>query len=292
MSSKRGAIGVQKPVPRPRAEWPLTRARLRRLPHAAMARAPLGRMAACLPLVAAMCFWPAERVGAGVYSPQHPHVRKIVDQALTYLETAEEDRLGGQCLIALVFLKEGMDEDHPQITRAVRECQRACRRSAKEIPPDIYSTGIAVLLLAELDASKYAFEINTFLNDLKQRQKSGGGWGYPLQHPTYGPTGDTSMTQYAVLALWTAHQHGITVSPEMVSAVCDWLLRTQNPSGAWGYQGTDPGPGNYQRVEQREIRHSLCAAGLGSTYICGDLLGLRPRQPGGRPARQRHCRRP
>jgi hypothetical protein len=49
-------------------------------------------------------------------------------------------------------------------------------------------------------------------------------------------------------------------------------LRTQDPSGAWGYQGNDPG--KYERVAQSDIRPALVAAGLGSVYICSDLLGL------------------
>src|SRR5262245_26352209 len=58
---------------------------------------------------------------------------------------------------------------------------------------------------------------------------------------------------------------------------CGWLLRTQDPSGAWGYQGNDPG--NYNRVNQNEIRPALVAAGLGSLYICADILKIAEAKP-------------
>jgi hypothetical protein len=224
----------------------------------------------------AICPWLVATRPAWAYSPEDPKVRQMVDRALKYLERVEdEDRLGGRCLIGLVFFKEGKDEEHPQIARAIDQCEEVCRGGPEDIAEDIYSAGIAAMFLAELEAEKYGPEIDKLLRYLRMRQKPGGGWGYPLQHPKYGRTGDTSMTQYAVLALWTAHRRGITVSDSMVTGVCNWLVRTQDPSGAWGYQGREPGPEDNPRVRQSEIRPSLCAAGLGSTYICGDLLGLK-----------------
>jgi hypothetical protein len=50
----------------------------------------------------------------------------------------------------------------------------------------------------------------------------------------------------------------------------DSLVRTQDPSGAWGYQGNDPG--TFTRIPQSTIRFSLVAAGLGTLYVTMDLL--------------------
>src|SRR5205085_1154535 len=65
---------------------------------------------------------------------------------------------------------------------------------------------------------------------------------------------------------------GLSVPTAAIEKACGWLIRTQDPSGAWGYQGQDPGNFN-QRINQMEIRPSLAAAGLGSLYICADALG-------------------
>ncbi len=58
----------------------------------------------------------------------------------------------------------------------------------------------------------------------------------------------------------------------------NYIIRVQDPTGEWGYQGNDPG--GYVRVAQYPKRPSLTAAGLGSLYVGGDLLGM---SKGGRP---------
>ena len=65
---------------------------------------------------------------------------------------------------------------------------------------------------------------------------------------------------------------GISPDVDSVEECTNWLLRTQDPGGAWGYQGKDPG--DMTRVAQTKISLSMLAAGLGSTMICGNMLGL------------------
>jgi hypothetical protein len=198
-------------------------------------------------------------------------VKKLISKAVTFLDTAEDGRLGGKCLIAMVYLKLGKKDDHPKVAAAVAACKKTCEGDAASIKEDIYSTGIATIFLCECDPSKYRPEIVKLMQSIEMRQKECGGWGYP-PGSGHGETGDTSMTQYAVLATWTSHKAGINANQTSVERVCNWLLRTQDPSGAFGYQGKDPGDGNYNRIEQAEVRNSLSAAGSGSLYICADLL--------------------
>jgi hypothetical protein len=204
-------------------------------------------------------------------TPESPEVKAAIDKGVKFLETSDDQRLGGKCLIAMVFLKKGFKDDHPKVAAAVEACKATCQKVAAEIKEDVYSTGIAIIFLCECDASKYRPEIVKLMESLELRQRKEGAWGYPPggAHPH---SGDTSMTQYAVLATWSAYRNGIEVSQESVERVCNWLLRTQDPSGAFGYQGVDPGEGNFTRVQQSEIRNSLCAAGAGSLYICADIL--------------------
>ena len=104
----------------------------------------------------------------------------------------------------------------------------------------------------------------------KSARKRGGGWGYKDN-----PQGDTSQTQYPTMGLWLAMNNGLRVPEASIERTCAWLLRTQDPTGAWGYQGRDPG--SYQRVSQDEVRPSTAAAGLGSLYISADMLGFQRR---------------
>jgi hypothetical protein len=86
-------------------------------------------------------------------------------------------------------------------------------------------------------------------------------------------TGDTSQSQYAALSYWEAHQHGFNIDGPSVENLADWLLKTQGPDGCWGYQGQIRT--GSQPVAQTDTNCSMLAAGLGSLYICADLLDLR-----------------
>lgn len=207
---------------------------------------------------------------ARAVTPDSPEVRKVIDKGLEYLATASDGRVGGKCLIALAFLKDGKDETHPKIAEAVTACQNAARGEARTVGTDIYSTGIAIIFLCSLDPSKYSAEILKLSESLEYRQKSHGGWGYPDK-----PTGDTSMTQYAVLAYWEMSKVGFPTSLDSTERVGNWLLRTQDPAGQWGYQGKEAeGRVSYDLVKQDSSRPGMAAAGLGATYMVADLLGL------------------
>ena len=200
-------------------------------------------------------------------TPKSPEVKKLIDNGLEFLETCVDGSFGGQCLTAMTLLKAGKPVTHAKVKKAIEECEQRAKGDVKAVLDDIYSLGIAVLFLCELDTSKYAHEIKFFLKVLEVRQKPHGGWGYPNQ-----PTGDTSMTQYGVLSAWTAREAGFAVRDELVEKVANWLIRTQDPSGGWGYQGNDPG--DFAKVAQGDVRLSLTTAALGSTLIAANMLGV------------------
>ena len=213
---------------------------------------------------------------ARAVNPESPEVKAVIEKGLKFLETGQlsEHRLGGHCLIGLCFLKNGRNQNHPKVQAAVASCQQ--HSSPAELANvDVYSNGIALMFLIEADPTKYRDLIQKYLQQLLNVQKSHGGWGYGNT-----PTGDTSQTQYAALGLWMAKRNGFTVPQSAIEKLCGWLMRTQDPSGAWGYQGNDPG--SLSRVNQSEVRASLAAAGAGSIYISADLLEIS--DPQGKPA--------
>jgi hypothetical protein len=210
--------------------------------------------------------WQAE-VRAGE-TPDSANVKKVVNAALQFLEGHTDEHLGGKCLIGLAFLKAGK-LDHPKVREAIAECAKVVRANPDEGTLDNYSNGLAIIFLCEVSAQKYSRDIQFFLDRLKARQKKHGGWGYKDNG-----TGDTSQTQYAALSYWEAHRFGFKVEAASVERLAEWLVRTQAPNGSWGYQG-QVAPGD-EPIPQDEETCSLLAAGLGSTYICADLFGLRP----------------
>lgn len=208
---------------------------------------------------------------AAAFTPESPEVKRAVGRAVAFLESAKatEHRPGGQALIGLALLRNAAKPEHPKVVAAVN----AIRARLVDGDPqnvqfeEMYSPGIAIIFLIGLDPAKHASEIQCLLDYLQLQQKPHGGWGYPSSE-----TGDTSMTQYAVLCSWEATQAGFRVPFRSIENVATWLLKTQDPSGGFGYQGTVSQ--SFTPVEQTQIRPSLSAAGLGSLYICANLLGV------------------
>ena len=210
---------------------------------------------------------------AQAYTPESPEVRKLVDSALAFLDTQKpHPRLGGKALMAMTLLKGNRSPDHPLIQVAIEACRRAATQLEQNHSPDIiYDLGLSIIFLCELDPDQYRTEIDALMRLLVSWQKEFGGWGY-LQGAQLA-TGDTSMTQYAVLATWTADRTGaFPVNVDSAVNVANWLMRTQDPKGGWAYQGDDPG--NFNRIEQIGVQHSLTAAGCGSMYVVADVLRL------------------
>ena len=203
---------------------------------------------------------------AQAYTPESPEVLAAVDKGLKYLESETHYEVGGKCLIALAFHKRGLPDDHPKILEAIE----ACRTSASEEKTRnyIYGKCIAIIFLTEMDAVAHRDLINQYVGMLKDHQKGHGGFSYQSI-----PTGDTSQTQYAALAYWQLLNKGISPDADSVQRCLNWIMRTNDPSGVWGYQGIDPG--NFNLVEQTDKPGlSMAAAGMSTTLILGNLVGL------------------
>ncbi len=204
-----------------------------------------------------------------------PEVLQAVDRGIEYLVAngTSDNRLGAYALTGKTLLTYGKKPDHATVADCAAKIQAALKEKSHDPekltdPPfDIYSTGLAILFLVDRSPEKHRQDISCLLAYLRRRQKPHGGWGYPQME-----TGDTSMTQYGVLASWKAIKAGFDVPDESVAGVTRWLLRTQDPGGGYGYQGNLGD--NFKLVKQSQVRPSLSAAGLGSVYICSSLLGM------------------
>ncbi len=205
---------------------------------------------------------------AWAVTAESPEARQLVHAALGYLEKSPPDSngqlLGGRCLVGLVYLK-AEKPDHPRVKEAVDACKKSLAAGPEEGSLDVYSNGLAIIFLCEYAAQPHSREIQTYLDLLLKRQKPHGGWGY-----LGSATGDTSQTQYGTLAYWEAHRRGFRINADSLESVADWLMRSQDPSGCWGYQGQVSTTS--QPIQQDGMSCSMLSAGLGSAYICADLL--------------------
>ncbi len=228
------------------------------------------RLAAGLLLLAALACCRT----ASAYTPGSREVRDAVDRAAKYFEKSasgahSEGRPGARALVGIALLKNGSPPNHPLVAGAADYlCEKIDgAQDPSKLGFDIYSTALSIIFLVALDKDRYGPEIDFLIEYLQSKQKPHGGWGYE-----YRETGDTSMTQNAVLCFWEADKAGVPVSPDMVDRALIWLLKTQDPSGGFGYQGTVSG--DFTPVRQTDIRPSMSGAGLGSVYVCADLLNV------------------
>ena len=136
------------------------------------------------------------------------------------------------------------------------------KRSLKYIlenPPgdDVYSSGLYLMVLQQLDARRYKSQIQEKANWLLKTQAADGTWNY-----TGTGAGDNSVTQFALLGLKAAREAGMELPRENLERSRKHFLDTQNADGGWGYkQGNRSTP-------------SMTTAALTSLEICGEDLNI------------------
>src|SRR5262249_35262075 len=137
------------------------------------------------PLVAVLVL--TSPVAYGI-APDSAEVKAMTERALAWLETQDDDRLGGKCLIGLSFYKAGRPLSHAKIAAAKNACQSAISGSMSDM--DNYSAGLALVFLLETDPDRNRSLAYRYVQEILRRQRRMGGWGYPET-----ATGDTSQTQ-------------------------------------------------------------------------------------------------
>ena len=211
---------------------------------------------------------------ARAYDPTHPKVQELALRGVAFLRSIDSNdavssSLGGRCLAAQAIYSVTQETNDPKIQLAMDTCRQAVA-SGRYGEPTNYHLGFAINFLAKVlkDEPDAKPLMAALWQALLARQRADGSWSYPNNK-----TGDTSQTQYAAFSMWEVHNYKVAEVPKSsVENLSKWLMRTQDPTGAWGYQGADPGPGG-ARQRQDEIRPSCVAAGAGSLFITADLLG-------------------
>lgn len=219
------------------------------------------------------------------YQPDHPDVRRMVDAGVKFLRTESGVEFGEKVLTGLAILNSYQDngfKKDEQVNKAVQlvlaEVPRISGLLEKnfsgnnltDVPADdkithrMYEVCVALMLLVEYDDVAYDKEIRTLINFIVKRQDPRGGWTY-----NEDVISDSSQTQYCCLALWLAHHKGFNIPIEhSVRATKFWVSHQFN-DGSWSYQ---PNPAYLQGSPHV----SLVAAGAGSLYMLGDILGANP----------------
>ncbi|MEM9658361.1 MAG: prenyltransferase/squalene oxidase repeat-containing protein, partial [Planctomycetota bacterium] len=206
---------------------------------------------------------------AGAVNPESPEVRQVVAKGLEYLEGHTDERTGGKALIGLTFYKAARAGLCSSKHARIEEARSACRQMSgrvEEFDNYIYSKALATIFLAEVGGDRDL--LARYARMMEVHRKPHGGFSY-----ISFKTGDTSQTQYAALAYWELLNHGVRPEAEVIQGCLNWLLRTQDPTGTWGYQGKDPG--SFELIDQpSDPGLSMAAAGMGGTLILANMLGI------------------
>lgn len=128
----------------------------------------------------------------------------------------------------------------------------------------IYEAACDAMFLEATDPERYRTQLETLRDYFVRNQRASGGWDYP--HVFADPSGDTSITQYAILGLWAAQRAGLAVPASTWSRAGRFFQETQRPDGTFTYH---PFESSFQRVSGTP---SMTAAGLGSVLVVNLML--------------------
>lgn len=199
---------------------------------------------------------------------ENPTAQLIIQRAAPVLasKVAADDRPGYLAMCTLALLKSGMPKTRPEIADALRKLSARVTgtfyNAAEGEDKSVYEAAALLIMFANADAEAYKRQVEYLASFIISKQTSSGSWGYVI-HASQPGTGDTSLTQFALLGLWEATNLEIAINPNVFDRAATWLLRTQRTSGGFTYQ---PGTG------EREPTVSLTAAGTGSLLICQSQL--------------------
>ena len=96
-----------------------------------------------------------------------------------------------------------------------------------------YEAGVDLMLLEAVDGPAYRPQMTLIADFLVNSQLSNGSWYYPAAPDP--DSGDTSITQYAILGLWAATRVGIEVPLETLERCLKWHFATQRTDGGFAY---------------------------------------------------------
>ncbi|PQO36880.1 hypothetical protein C5Y96_06870 [Blastopirellula marina] len=213
---------------------------------------PLRITSCCTLIVAIFLIAPpamAQRAATrGGVTPQN--VRDAMDKAVRYLKAAQrqdgswqdyaEFKGGVTSLVTLALLEAGVPKDDPAIQKALTSLRST--RADKT-----YALALQTMVFCAVDPQKDLQLIKSNAALLESYQiESGeraGLWSYGSPREG-GGGGDNSNSQFALLALDEAAEHGATIKEQTWRRAFLRWDSMQNGSGSWGYLPNAPGTGS------------------------------------------------
>lgn len=172
---------------------------------------------------------------------------------------------GYSSVTAMSLMKAGHKPNEPAIAAAINKILSQIKNgkfTPIEQPTNIYEAGVAIMALGTADAKKYKPEMEILAQYIQAEQADAGYWDYGNLKNVR--SGDTSISQYAILGLWEATRAGITVPGQVWDKAAAWHIKTQLSGGAFSYHPLDPNP---DHPEIRQASQTMTLAGTCNMQI-------------------------
>lgn len=188
-------------------------------------------------------------------------IQASIQRAVAFLQQEVNGRRAGHdSLAAYALLKAERPATDPVVAAVLKQIQaKVDDENYRPRSHHVYEAGVDLMVLEAANPIQYAREIEAVTAYLIEQQRPSGAWDYPNR-----VSGDTSISQYALLGLWAAGRAGIEVPVEVWSRAAAWHLRYQYRNGAFGYQPAD--------APRMVPLHSMTVAGVGSLNVIRQFL--------------------
>ncbi|MGQ0634965.1 MAG: HEAT repeat domain-containing protein [Planctomycetaceae bacterium] len=200
--------------------------------------------------------------GRTAAAPGDREIRAAVDRAVAYLRpNLTTPDSGRRSLAVLALLKSGVSPDDPQVSAALKTMAARFDNGEKFIPAahHNYDAGVTLMALATADPQKYRPQIEAIARYLIDNQGPEGDWDYPNKNHV---TGDTSITQYAILGLWDAARAGVRVPARVWDKAASWHISRQLVDGSFAYH-----PNAKPVAGDSSGTHTMTVAGTASLHV-------------------------
>ncbi|WP_373649116.1 HEAT repeat domain-containing protein [Schlesneria sp. DSM 10557] len=196
-------------------------------------------------------------------------IQQAISKAQAYLLQGRFSG-GSGSIAAMAYIKSGGDKKSPKLQPIIDEILRKAPVDSRYRPTSNhnYEASVDLMLLEAIDPEGYRIQIQMIVDYLLQSQQPNGAWFYDRQ--IEADCGDTSITQYAIMALWAASRMGIDVPTEVWEKAARWHIDRQRDDGGFVYHPFDRKL--YHDPEHHRTTDTMTTAGTSSLLIIRRML--------------------
>lgn len=197
-------------------------------------------------------------------STGNPQFDAAVRRGVEFLEGRERLQHKEEALVAYALLKAGVPASAGHVRNGIAAARgRAMSNGYATAGYDhLYYAGVDALLLSAVDKEANFQALQNIADYVSSVQRSDGSFA-----DTQKAAGDTSMGQYALLALWSGKVAGCRIQPQVLDRCAEWHLRNMNPDGGWAYR-----PGQSVGDGRGSSTPTMSIAASGSLGIVRNML--------------------